>query len=172
MSPDVSYEMCGHRGCWHFVDDNPAFGDYPGLAEYEHLDDGEKEHDHDATPGGDIRTLDEWQRAHPELFTGYGDGKIGPNSALFPAPEEQPELYYGPRTRDDYCARRYRHAGRQCPNQVDFYVKIPDGRGSDWRKARAACTEHLAEVIWQMQQDHGMYDGEYLLRAARMEIEI
>lgn len=76
------------------------------------------------------------------------------------------ELYYGPPRKDDYCVRQYKMAGRRCPNHIDFYVKVPDGRGDDWRKARAACAEHLADVIWQMQQDHSSYAGDYLLRAA------
>jgi len=28
-----------------------------------------------------------------------------------------------------------------------------------------ACPEHLHEVIWQMQEDYGRYDGEYVLTA-------
>jgi hypothetical protein len=75
-------EMCGHPGCLHFVDANPAYGDGPGIAEYDHLDDGEKDHDHDAIRGGGIRTLAGWKALRPELFAEYADGKIGPNSAL------------------------------------------------------------------------------------------
>lgn len=73
-------------------------------------------------------------------------------------------LYYGPPGKDNFCAYWYGRADRRCPNHIDFYVKLPDGRGSDWRKARAACAEHLPLVIWQMQEDHG-YHGDYLLRA-------
>lgn len=87
--------------------------------------------------------------------------------------------------------------GYRCPNHIDFYVKIPDGRDAraetcpacggkirggscrdcgwvdtgselaDWRKAWAACYDHLPEVILQMQAAYGgdqPYEGEYLLR--------
>lgn len=85
----------------------------------------------------------------------------------------QDDLYYGPPDGDRFCAYSYTVAGQvrvdlRCPNRVDFYVKIPDGRGDDWRKARAACCEHLHMVIWQMQEDYGgggFYAGDYLLRA-------
>jgi len=85
-------------------------------------------------------------------------------------PELQPDpgLCYGPPDKDHCCAYRYAKPGRRCPDHVSFYVKIPDGRGSDWRKARAACTAHLPDVIWQMQEDHGgggPYAGVYLLSA-------
>jgi hypothetical protein len=82
MTP--AYELCAH--CWHFIEPNiggtPAFP----VADYVHLDNGEKEHDHDATPSGDARTLDEWKTGIPELFVTYADGRIGPNSANFPLP--------------------------------------------------------------------------------------
>jgi hypothetical protein len=82
-------------------------------------------------------------------------------------------LYYGPPDKDHYCAYRYTVAGKprpdfRCPDDIGFYVKVPDGRGGDWRKARAACDEHLHLVIWQMQEAHGgegFYDGDYLIRA-------
>jgi len=77
------YDLCLH--CWHFVDENSAFGDYPGLARYVHLDDGEKEHDHDAEPTGEPRTLEVWRLTNPSLFRTYADGKIGPNSSHFHA---------------------------------------------------------------------------------------
>ena len=80
------YEKCAH--CWHFIERNDTTGselfDFGfKLAEYVHLDNGEKEHDHDAMPSGDIRTLDEWKRDQPSLFHTYADGNIGPNSADF-----------------------------------------------------------------------------------------
>ena len=78
---DLSYEKCAH--CWHFIEENAAYGDYPGLAEHVHLDNGEKEHDHDAEPSGDIQTLRQWRAQHPELFITYADDAIGPNSAYF-----------------------------------------------------------------------------------------
>jgi len=78
------------------------------------------------------------------------------------------DLYYGPPDADRHCARQYKKAGYRCPNHIDFYVKIPDGRDGDWRKAWASCAEHLPVVIWQMQEAYGgeaRYDGDYLLRA-------
>lgn len=76
-------------------------------------------------------------------------------------------LYYGPPDADHFCAFQYPVPGRRCPNWVDFHVKVPDGRGDDWRKAWAACVGHLAHVIWQMQLSYGApYGGDYLLRAA------
>lgn len=62
------YTMCQH--CDHFVDEED-----PVV----HLDDGEKEHDHNAEPGK-TRTMHEWQQARPDLFIKHADGKIGPNS--------------------------------------------------------------------------------------------
>jgi hypothetical protein len=81
----MNYEKCAH--CWHFIEPNyetqiPGYAALK-LAEHVHLDDGEKEHDHDAAPSGDIRTLDEWKRDQPSLFHMYDDGKTGPNSSLF-----------------------------------------------------------------------------------------
>ena len=75
------------------------------------------------------------------------------------------ELHYGPPTKNDRCAYQYRNRSYKCAKWVDFYVKVPDGRGDDWRKAWASCSEHLPRVIWQMQQMTG-YGGEYLLRAS------
>ena len=76
----LTYRRC--TDCWHFVDENTSFGELPGIAEYLHMDDGEKEHDHDAAPGEGM-TFAEWKRTHPELFVTYTDGKIGPNSEHF-----------------------------------------------------------------------------------------
>lgn len=78
----TTYEKCLH--CWHFIEPNDA-DEIPGLAlaAWLHLDNGEKEHDHDAAPGGGKRTLDEWIRDQPALFRTYADGQTGPNSALF-----------------------------------------------------------------------------------------
>jgi hypothetical protein len=87
------------------------------------------------------------------------------------------DLYYGPPDKDHYCAFRYTKGGvfqpeLRCPDNISFYVKVPDGRSGDWRKARAACAEHLPSVIWQMQEDHGagdsLYGGEYHLRAEEL----
>ncbi len=66
----MMYQLCSE--CDHFVelqDDGSFF----------HLDDGEKEHDHDAKPGIE-HTLEEWKILRPDLFQTYPDGKIGPNS--------------------------------------------------------------------------------------------
>lgn len=85
-------------------------------------------------------------------------------------------LYYGPPDQDHYCAYLYVVAGQprhdlRCPNRVDFYVKVPDGR-DDWRKAWAACADHLNVVVWQMQEQYGgteFYTRDYLLRAFASE---
>jgi len=87
------------------------------------------------------------------------------------------DLYYGPPDADRHCAFQYTQGGKlrtnlRCPGQISFYVKVPDGRSADWRKARAACAEHLPSVIWQMQSDHAtgdsLYGGEYQLRAEEL----
>lgn len=85
-------------------------------------------------------------------------------------------IYYGPPDAARYCAFQYSVGGKsrpdlRCPDPISFYVKLPDGRSADWRKARAACAEHLPSVIWQMQSDHGgdsLYGGEYQLRAEEL----
>ncbi len=65
-------------------------------------------------------------------------------------------------TRRGPCAYRYKRLGLVCPNLPWFTVR----RSADAeRKARMACPEHLHEVIWQMQEDYGRYDGEYVLTA-------
>ena len=86
-------------------------------------------------------------------------------------------LYFGPPDAQRYCAFQYMKGGklrpdRRCPNPISFYIKIPDGRGDDWRKAWASCADHLATVIWQMQEMYGsgdsLYGGEYQLRAEEL----
>jgi len=82
-------------------------------------------------------------------------------------------LYYGPPDADHHCAYLYIKGGQprfdlHCPNDIGFYVKIPDGRGDDWRKAWAACAEHLPIVIWQMQEAYSgrtFYEHSYVMRA-------
>jgi hypothetical protein len=82
------------------------------------------------------------------------------------------KLYFGPPTAQDCCAFTYKKPGYRCPNPISFYIKIPDGRGDDWRKAWAACADHLATVIWNMQQSYAdedsLYGGEYQLRAEEL----
>jgi len=81
-------------------------------------------------------------------------------------------VYFGPPTADRYCAYIYIKGGvtrldLHCPNQIDFIVKVPDGR-SNWRKGIAACAEHLPQVIWQIQEAYGgggFYRGPLLLLA-------
>ena len=76
---DFLYEMCGDEFCYHFIEDNPD----DGFAAYIHLDDGDKEYDHDAIPSGQIHKLSWWRMAWPQLFLTFPDGKIGPNSKHF-----------------------------------------------------------------------------------------
>lgn len=76
------YEICAY--CDHFIEDNPAWVPEDGFTvpPFLHLDDGEKEHDHDAEPSEDVRDLGQWKIDRPELFTEWADGKIGPNSSM------------------------------------------------------------------------------------------
>jgi len=78
----VIYTICAVPGCWHFIEENGTRDYGIQFAEYVHLDDGEKEHDHDALPGI-ARSLDVWKLTNPSLFVTYDDEKIGPNSAHF-----------------------------------------------------------------------------------------
>lgn len=80
------YELCGQPKCPHFIVENDCYELDKTLAPYIHLDDGEKEHDHDAFPSFIIYTLEEWRVMWPELFETYSDGKIGPNSSQFKYP--------------------------------------------------------------------------------------
>lgn len=68
-----------------------------------------------------------------------------------PNPDTWPE---GDQDKDHYCAYAYKQAGRRCPNPVDFAIKVPDGRGGDWRKAQLSCYDHLAEVTCQVMRGH------------------
>ncbi len=81
------------------------------------------------------------------------------------------DLYYGPPDAQHCCAFT-KKPGYRCPNNISFYIKIPDGRGDDWRKAWASCADHLATVIWNMQQaysaEDSLYRGEYQLRAEEL----
>ena len=74
------YELCAK--CSHFVELDTV--DWPPRPGYVHLDDGEAEYDHDATPSGHRKVLDSWKHDRPDLFETYADGKIGPNSAFGP----------------------------------------------------------------------------------------
>jgi len=73
------YVLCKH--CDHFVDENyDSNEETPDIADYIHLEDGEQEFDHDATPSDQSHPLDEWKRLRPDLFKEHEDGAIGPNS--------------------------------------------------------------------------------------------
>lgn len=70
------------------------------------------------------------------------------------------------------CAYRYVRGGRlraelACPDAPAFSVKLA---GHPDRKARLACPEHLAAVIWAMQRDYALYEGSYELTAAPFQI--
>jgi hypothetical protein len=74
------HELC--RDCDHFIEDNgssPEDVKRYGLADYVHLDDGEKEHDHDAIPSGISMPIGWWQLLRPDLFEADSAGVIGPN---------------------------------------------------------------------------------------------
>jgi len=81
MSKFHEYEQCAH--CSHFIEPTDPMDTEYGAAAYLHLDDGEKDHDHDATRSGMVRTLDEWRAFSPGLFLTYPDGRIGPNSRFW-----------------------------------------------------------------------------------------
>lgn len=76
----IIYTQCAK--CDHFIEINDDDNDFPMLpvASYIHLDDGEKEHDHDAEPGSFSATLALWKHYRPDLFEADPTtGKIGPN---------------------------------------------------------------------------------------------
>jgi hypothetical protein len=84
------------RRCDHFIEDNAISREgvpeplRSEIAEYVHLDNGNKEHDHDAMPTGATLAvewfagvamfLSDWRAMRPDLFIGHADGQIGPNS--------------------------------------------------------------------------------------------
>ena len=68
--------------CNHFIEEND--GAEKGQAKYVHLDDGDKDHDHDAQPGMS-NPVSWWKRELSHLFKEYPDGKVGPNSVHFDA---------------------------------------------------------------------------------------
>ena len=78
------YELCAD--CDHFIEPNasePFFVDGRNIiADFDHLDDGDKEHDHDAYPSdAGARNLAVWRALYPSLFAVGDLGKIGPNRA-------------------------------------------------------------------------------------------
>lgn len=74
----IEYTLCAR--CDHFVDANSSAGDDPTYARFVHLDDGEKDHDHDAEPSDQTFSLDEWKAIRPDLFErDPATGRIGPN---------------------------------------------------------------------------------------------
>lgn len=77
---EIEYEICAK--CDHFIEYDQML--ITGTAHFLHLDDGEKEYDHDATPSGDSRMLLDWRLQRPDLFETYADGAIGPNSVFHP----------------------------------------------------------------------------------------
>ena len=83
---DTIYIKCAF--CDHFVEPNSDFEKGYSLAAYIHLDDGEKDHDHDADPRGGAHTLEEWKALRPDFFKKHEDGKIGPNSQFHPSTKE------------------------------------------------------------------------------------
>jgi len=92
----VKYELC--KQCNQFIEEN-YFGDdellsvtettvtlrYGTFCRYVHLCDDEEEieNDHDATPSGNIKTLEEWKISRPDLFPVRGQMHL----QLFPTPK-------------------------------------------------------------------------------------
>ena len=93
--PDYIYTLC--EQCDHFIEPNEIedIADY-GVAEYAHLDDGEKEHDHNASRSRWTNTLTGWRTSRTDLFLAHPDGKIGPNSRFhrFYQPKHNNRLIY------------------------------------------------------------------------------
>jgi hypothetical protein len=90
-SEEATYTKC--LGCDHFVIENDEWSPdldpanwYQGIMpdRYEHLDDGDKEHNHPAEPSNVSFTLAQWALLRPELFRTFMDGSIGPNSRYYP----------------------------------------------------------------------------------------
>ena len=76
---ELPFTLCRH--CDHFVDANEPLESAPrGTAPFIHLENGEQEFDHDAEPGAETHSLDEWRKLRSDLFHEYPDGAIGPNS--------------------------------------------------------------------------------------------
>jgi|WetSurMetagenome_2_1015567.scaffolds.fasta_scaffold03898_27 hypothetical protein len=76
---DYVFTLC--EKCDHFVEPNEEEDiEKWDCAEYIHLDDGEKDHDHDAQPSQYRALLTAWRLSRPDLFLPHSDGKIGPNS--------------------------------------------------------------------------------------------
>jgi hypothetical protein len=94
--PQPLYELC--RDCDHFIEANASLDEdieRYDLAPFIHLDNGNKDHDHDAAPSGSelagadltetwtpgvAMFLSDWRAQRPDLFVGHADGQIGPNS--------------------------------------------------------------------------------------------
>jgi len=74
----VEYELCAY--CDHFIEENSDYTPESGYCTHLHLENGEQEFDHDATPSGEIHTDDEWGKLRPDLFIEHPDGAVGPNS--------------------------------------------------------------------------------------------
>lgn len=85
IDPATPYEICAR--CDHFVEENDIEAIVFGAATYLHLDDGEKEHDHDALPSGDVRTFGQWRADRPDLFAmtwrWFAEPAIGPNAQVY-----------------------------------------------------------------------------------------
>ncbi|MBM4398409.1 MAG: hypothetical protein FJ087_22305 [Deltaproteobacteria bacterium] len=75
---ETRYEICAD--CDAFIEPNEDARRDRHLAACVHVDDGDPEYDHDATPSGDIRSLGTWRIERPDLFGEHGDGRVGPNS--------------------------------------------------------------------------------------------
>lgn len=119
------YTICSR--CDHFVE----FDEDAQV--YTHLDDGEKEYDHNAIPHTTLHG-NVWQAVRPDLFFKYADGKIGPNSKFHT--HRQEFVNKEPK----YCPRCGGQKLRTCVTDWNAQSNDPSDRGN-----YATIDEHQCE---------------------------
>lgn len=73
------YTLCAL--CDHFIELNESKSQDFSPTDYIHLEDGNQDFDHDATPSDQTYFESKWEKIRPDLFTEYPDGAVGPNSS-------------------------------------------------------------------------------------------
>lgn len=73
----MNYTICKY--CDHFIEENIDYTPESGFCQYIHLDDGDIEYNHNATPDETLPSGD-WGILRPDLFTLNIDNRVGPNS--------------------------------------------------------------------------------------------
>jgi hypothetical protein len=137
---------------------------------YLHLEDGDQEFDHNATPSGDLRPLEQWQAARPDLFRMYADGSIGPNS-----------IYHSQRGKIDAGLASARVASSmelvlECLEERKLTLLAVCNCGPNGFVIRAAAGQGNFEVWgWTLSpeqaKNRGLYDGTTKLTGAGAEAE-